>query len=94
MLLPRQLHRGRDVQNDRGDQSEAHDPERVAHGAVQKMRVAVDLVRTFEHLKVAGHVADDEADADQPRHGHHDLLANLRLPEIANQLHRGVSVEQ
>jgi hypothetical protein len=55
---------------------------------VQEVGVAVDLLGPREHLQVPDHVTDDEADPDEAGHRHDGLLADLRLPEVADELHR------
>jgi hypothetical protein len=42
----------------------------------------------LEHEQIAGHVADDEQDPDDPGHRHHDLLADRALPETREYVHK------
>jgi hypothetical protein len=63
------------------DEHDAEQPRDLVQRAVQRCAVAVQLVRADEHLKIPGHVQDHEADTDQPRDPHDDLLSDRRPVE-------------
>ena len=83
---PRELNGGDDVHHNGRDQHDADDPQQLAQRP-QEMRVRVEFGRSEEDLQVAEHVADDEADTEQARHGHDDLLADRRVPERSHRVH-------
>src|SRR6185369_16262401 len=66
-----------DVQDGGGEQRQPRDPQQLA-GALEERRVGVHPRRPHELLQVARHVADDEHDEHEARHGHDDLLAYRR----------------
>src|SRR5579884_1557326 len=76
----RKLYGGCDVQNDRGNQDDAHGPQHFANGA-QKMRVPVELIASLINLEVSGKVANHKQEHDGAGYGHHNFLAVCRVPE-------------
>jgi hypothetical protein len=75
-----------DVQQDRGEEDDAHRPEQARH-LVQLVAVAVDLLRPGEDQGVADHVQDEVADEDHPRHRHHYFRAQRRLSKSYDEAH-------
>ena len=77
----RELVRRHDVQHDRREQRDPHEPGQLDQVDLQQVRVRVETLGSGEELQVAGHVEHDEPDEDQPRRAHHDLLADAAVPE-------------
>src|ERR1035437_687558 len=80
-ILHGELVRRDHVKDHRGEQRHAQQPRELDQVHLQEVRVRVETRGTGEELQVAGHMAHDERDEDQPRHAHHDLLADAGVPE-------------
>ena len=80
--LPRQLHRGNHVKNDRDDEHDPQRPEKLT-GTLQEMRVRIDRGRSAKDEQIAERVKNYEADPDQSGNAHDDFLADHGRVEAA-----------
>ncbi len=74
-VFRRQFDRRPDMQEDRRQQTDAHQPEQVAQ-PLQECSVTIQRFRPEKHLQVAGHVPEDEEKKRQAGGGHDELLAH------------------
>ena len=87
LVFKRQYGRRPNVQHHGDNEHNARDPQERSE-LMEKLSVAVEVIRVLENLEVTHQMNDHEADQNQASEGHDYFPADRGAEEGANEVHR------